>query len=160
MSGGECCVCDKPITNPLDGWIVAAGMVAHCGCIEAKISGISIGSSAVAVESNATDLPVPENVTEPAHRSLEPLDDREVDLLRQTIAVRSRKAPMLLGLTHRGLARSMDRSPSWVREVEAGTQFAPAYLIQALSTAISRPIGWFYGNDLTCPFMETTGAGS
>jgi len=76
-----------------------------------------------------------------------PLDDQEQALLRQTIGLRCRKARESLGLSQRGLAKVMARSPSWVREVEQGQQFAPAYLIQALGRATGRSPSWFYGHD-------------
>ena len=78
---------------------------------------------------------------------LVPLDDQEQALLRQTIGIRCRKAREELGLSQRALARAMSRSASWVREVEAGTQYAPAYLIRALATGIGVSVAWFYGED-------------
>ncbi len=54
---------------------------------------------------------------------------------------------MRLGLSQRGLARAMQRSPSWVREIEGGQQFAPPYLLKALATATAVSVAWFYGED-------------
>lgn len=82
-----------------------------------------------------------------ASMSLLPLDAREQVLLRQTLGLRCRKAREELGLSQRALAAAMERSPSWVREVEAGDQYAPAYLIRALATAIDRSPAWFYGDE-------------
>jgi len=79
--------------------------------------------------------------------SLRPLDDQEQLLLRQTIGHRCRKAREQLGLSQRALAKVMDRSPSWVREIESGAQYAPAYLIRALATAAGVSTAWFYGED-------------
>lgn len=78
---------------------------------------------------------------------VEPLDGVEVELLRRTIGHRVALARVRLGLSQRALARTMRRSPSWVREVEEGSQFAPAYLLVALARATSLPIGWFYNRD-------------
>lgn len=55
-----------------------------------------------------------------------------------------------------GAARALPAGPrqgdvalaeSWVREVERGEQYAPAYLVAALATAIGVSPGWFYGED-------------
>lgn len=78
---------------------------------------------------------------------LVPLDDREQALLRQTIGLRCRKAREELGLSQRALAKAMSRSPSWVREIESGAQYAPAYLIRGLATAMGVSVAWFYGED-------------
>jgi transcriptional regulator with XRE-family HTH domain len=77
--------------------------------------------------------------------ALTPLDPREQDLLRKTMGLRCQQARERLGLSQRALARVMDRSPSWVREVESGDQFAPPYLIASLARATELPAGWFYG---------------
>ena len=76
---------------------------------------------------------------------LAPLTPSEEALLRQTIGLRCQRAREQLGLSQRALARTMDRSPSWVREVETGQQYAPPYLIRALATATGLSVGWFYG---------------
>jgi transcriptional regulator with XRE-family HTH domain len=78
---------------------------------------------------------------------LQPLDAREQLLLRQVIGLRCRKAREELGLSQRALAREMERSPSWVREIESGAQYAPAYLIRALATGIGISAAWFYGEE-------------
>lgn len=78
---------------------------------------------------------------------LQPLDDQEQVLLRQTIGLRCRKARESLGLSQRALAKAMSRSPSWVREIEAGAQYAPAYLIRSLATAAGISVAWFYGEE-------------
>lgn len=72
---------------------------------------------------------------------------QEQELLRQTMGVRCRKARLELGLSQRQFAQAMDRSPSWVREVEAGAQFAPPYLLQSLAHATRRSVAWFYGEE-------------
>lgn len=77
--------------------------------------------------------------------ALVPLELAEQVLLRVTIGVRCSQARRQLGLSQRALARAMDRSPSWVREIEAREQFAPPYLLWALSKATGQPVGWFYG---------------
>jgi transcriptional regulator with XRE-family HTH domain len=82
---------------------------------------------------------------------LVPLDDVEQALLRQTIGLRCRKAREELGLSQRALAQVMDRSASWVREIEAGAQYGPPYLVRALANATGRTIGWFYGDDAPDP---------
>ena len=97
----------------------------------------------IAVASSWTSDP-PDNLSPMA---LIPLDDQEQALLRQTIGLRCRKARQELGLSQRALARAMDRSPSWVREIEAGAQYAPAYLIRALATAAGLSVAWFYGEE-------------
>ncbi len=79
--------------------------------------------------------------------NLEPLDDQERSLLRRTIGLRCRKARLQLGLSQRGLANLMARSPSWVREIERGEQFAPPYLTKVLAPAIGVSVGWLYGED-------------
>ncbi len=76
---------------------------------------------------------------------LDPLPKREVDSLRAVIGSRVARARRGLGLSQRKLAAIMDRSPSWVREIENGAQFAPPYLLQALAVATQRSVGWFYG---------------
>ncbi|MCO5167494.1 MAG: helix-turn-helix domain-containing protein [Planctomycetes bacterium] len=76
---------------------------------------------------------------------LTPPDPREQDLLRRTMGLRCQQARERLGLSQRGLARAMDRSPSWVREVEQGEQWPPPYLLTALARATGLPVGWFYG---------------
>lgn len=76
---------------------------------------------------------------------LVPLDNREQDLLRQTIGRRCRQARQELSLSQRALAKRMNRSPSWVREIEAGDQYAPAYFLRALATAAQVSVSWFYG---------------
>lgn len=82
---------------------------------------------------------------------LVPLDDDEQTLLRQTIGLRCRKAREELGLSQRALAKLMNRSPSWVREIEAGAQYAPPYLVRGLANATCRAVGWFYGDDAPDP---------
>jgi len=77
--------------------------------------------------------------------TLTPLDDGDQDLLRRTMGLRCRQARERLGLSQRALARTMDRSPSWVREVEAGEQWAPPYLVSVLARAAGMSVGWFYG---------------
>lgn len=79
--------------------------------------------------------------------SLTPLSEADQAELRRMIGERCQRARQQLGLSQRALARLMDRSPSWVREIEAGQQFAPAYLIRALATATRLPVGWFYGDE-------------
>ena len=81
------------------------------------------------------------------HMKLVPLDDEEQALLRQTLGLRCRKALKGLNLSQRALAKAMGRSPSWVREIEGGAQYAPAYLIRALATATGVSVAWFYGED-------------
>ncbi|MBX3467384.1 MAG: helix-turn-helix transcriptional regulator [Planctomycetes bacterium] len=77
---------------------------------------------------------------------LTPLDPREQDLLRRTMGLRCQQARERLGLSQRALARVMDRSPSWVREVEQGEQWPPPYLLSTLARAAGVPVGWFYGD--------------
>ncbi len=76
---------------------------------------------------------------------LVPLDKREQELLRKTIGLRCRKARLELGLSQRALAKVMKRSPSWVREIERGDQYAPPYLMVALATATGTSVAWLYG---------------
>jgi transcriptional regulator with XRE-family HTH domain len=78
---------------------------------------------------------------------LAPLDPSEEISLRQTIGLRCQRARETLGLSQRALARVMRRSPSWVREIETGQQYAPPYLIRALAAATGVSAGWFYGED-------------
>lgn len=80
-------------------------------------------------------------------RNLERLDDQERTQLRRTIGLRCRRARLRLELSQRALARAMDRSPSWVREIERGDQFAPPYLTKVLAEAIGVSVGWLYGED-------------
>jgi len=77
--------------------------------------------------------------------TLEPLDSHERDHLRRTIGLRCRRARKRLGLSQRELARAMGRSPSWVREIEQGAQFAPPYLTRALADALGVSVAWLYG---------------
>lgn len=79
--------------------------------------------------------------------SLTPLSDDEQHLLRQTLGIHCRKAREFLGLSRAGLAQTMGRSPSWVREIERGDQYAPPYLLLALARATARSPAWFYGQD-------------
>ena len=74
-----------------------------------------------------------------------PLDRREQDLLRKTIGLRCRKARGKLDMSQRTMAKAMGRSPSWVREIESGAQYAPAYLLRALASATCVSVAWFYG---------------
>lgn len=78
---------------------------------------------------------------------LVPLGDEEQAVLRHTIGIRCRKARYDMGLSQRALAKAMNRSPSWVREIESGAQYAPAYLIRALATATGVSVAWFYGEE-------------
>ena len=80
-------------------------------------------------------------------KPLLPLGKDEQRLLRQTLGVRCRKAREALGLSQARLAEAMDRSASWVREVERGDQYAPPYLLLALARATGHAPGWFYGQD-------------
>ena len=67
---------------------------------------------------------------------------------------------MRLGLSRRELARTMRRSPSWVREIEHGQQFAPPYLTKALADALGVSIAWLYGEpDLPRILSRALGAG-
>jgi len=83
----------------------------------------------------------------PLGRSRRPkaLSAREQELLRQVLGARCRRGREELGLSQRALAEAMGRSESWVREIEHGKQYAPAYLIQAMADATGRSHGWFYG---------------
>jgi len=78
---------------------------------------------------------------------LEPLDSHERDHLRRSIGLRCRRARLRLGLSQRELAQVMDRSPSWVREIEKGDQFAPPYLTWALADALGVSVAWLYGEE-------------
>lgn len=80
-------------------------------------------------------------------RRIEPLYREEQELLRKTLGHRCRLVRQDLGYSQRALAAAMDRSPSWVREIENGAQYAPPYLLKALSNASGQPISWFYGDD-------------
>ncbi len=73
--------------------------------------------------------------------------EAERDLLRRVLGARCRRAREELALTRRQLADALGRSPSWVREIEGGHQYAPPYLVLTLAEALSRPVGWFYGRD-------------
>lgn len=68
--------------------------------------------------------------------------------MRKTLGARVVVARKQVGLTQRGLARALGRSPSWAREVESGAQYAPAYLLVALAEATGWGVGWFYGGGL------------
>jgi len=74
------------------------------------------------------------------------LSGAEAAALRKQLGRRVREARKLLGISMRKLAAIMGRSPSWVREVEAGAQYAPHYLVLTLAQAIPRPLAWFYGH--------------
>ena len=80
-------------------------------------------------------------------RGLRPLAGDEVALLQRLIGNQCRKAREELRLTQRALATRMDRSPSWVREVEGGAQWAPPYYLAALARATGHTIDWFYGDE-------------
>lgn len=77
--------------------------------------------------------------------SLRVLGLHECAALRVFMGSRVRAARIQLGISQRELARQMDRSSSWVREIESGAQYGPAYLIVALTEALGRDLGWFYG---------------
>lgn len=91
-------------------------------------------------------------------RHIVPLSPRAVALLRDEIGLRCAEARARLGLSQRALARALGRSPSWVREVETGQQFAPAYLIIALSRAAELPAGWFLGDGMARGLAEAVAA--
>jgi transcriptional regulator with XRE-family HTH domain len=78
---------------------------------------------------------------------IEPLDDDEQEHLRRTIGLRCRRARLRLGLSQRKLADVMRRSPSWVREIERGDQYAPPYLTKVLAQALGVSVAWLYGED-------------
>jgi len=80
-------------------------------------------------------------------RPLSPIDAATESALRATLALRVVEARKRLGLSGRALARIMNRSGSWVREVESGAQWPPPYLIAALARALQCSPGWFYGDD-------------
>ena len=80
-------------------------------------------------------------------KPIEPLDVAEQMQLRRTIGQRCRRSRVRLGLSQRALARAMGRSPSWVREIERGDQYAPPYLLKALAVATGYSVGWHYGED-------------
>lgn len=73
--------------------------------------------------------------------------ESERDLLRRVLGARCRRAREELSLSRRELAEALGRSPSWVREIEAGQQYAPPYLVLTLAENLARPVGWFYGRD-------------
>ncbi len=80
-------------------------------------------------------------------RILVPLEDQEKVSLRQAIGHRCRRARRHLGISRRALAEAMGRSPSWVREIEGGRQYAPPYLLLPLANATGVSVGWFYGEE-------------
>jgi len=74
-----------------------------------------------------------------------PPTEHEKAALRTVLGCRVRGARAHLKLSQRGLAKVLDMSGSWVREIEAGAQFAPAWLIALLAEATGWNISWFYG---------------
>ncbi len=73
------------------------------------------------------------------------LSEKERDSLRRLLGVRVARARQRLKLSQRAMATEFDMSPSWVRQVELGAQFAPAWMLATLSEAIGEPVSWFYG---------------
>jgi len=83
-------------------------------------------------------------MSKPSH-TLRPPTDREKAALRATLGCRVSLARGHLKLSQRGLGRVMSMSGSWVREIESGFQFAPAWLLAMLVEATGWNIAWFYG---------------
>lgn len=83
------------------------------------------------------------SVSEP--RELRVLLEKEREALRFLVGRRVAVARHEIGLSQRALAKVCDRSPSWVREIESGAQWAPAYLLVPLAEITGRSVGWFYG---------------
>jgi hypothetical protein len=77
--------------------------------------------------------------------TVRPLTKRECGALRSMLGARVAVARKRAALSQRGLAKVLNRSPSWVREVEAGSQYAPPYLLAALAEATGWTMDWFYG---------------
>ena len=76
---------------------------------------------------------------------LRQIPDKEQDALRKLAGRRVAVARKAAGLSQRAMARQLGRSNSWVREIESGSQWPPAYLLVSLAEATGRPVGWFYG---------------
>lgn len=74
---------------------------------------------------------------------IRPLTERERTVLRLTLGARVAAARGVLKMSQRALAGVLGMSPSWIREVESGAQFAPWYLIVALSEATGWPVSRF-----------------
>lgn len=74
-----------------------------------------------------------------------PLSEAEAVSLRRMIGQRIGAARSALGLSQRALAQHFGMSPSWVREVETGQQYAPHYLVLAMAEAAGQPLEYFYG---------------
>lgn len=76
---------------------------------------------------------------------LDPLSPAEARALRSRLGRRVAETRGRLGLSQRALAKRMGRSPSWVREIEAGAQYAPHYLVLPMAEAAEVPLSYFYG---------------
>lgn len=74
-----------------------------------------------------------------------PLTENEAKALRVRLGRKVAEARRLVGVSQRALAARMGKSPSWVREIESGGQYAPHYLILSLAEAAGVPLSWFYG---------------
>lgn len=81
-------------------------------------------------------------MTEPV---LRPTTEHEKAALRTVLGSRVRTAREHLGFTMRGIARALGMSGSWIREVESGAQFAPAWLLAQLAETTGWNVSWFYG---------------
>jgi transcriptional regulator with XRE-family HTH domain len=75
------------------------------------------------------------------------LPSSEQDALRVLVGKRVASARKAIGFTQRGMAEYFTRSPSWVREIEGGAQWAPPYLLIPLAEATGVSVDWFYGRD-------------
>lgn len=94
----------------------------------------------------------------PARKGVRQISGREKDALRRLLGSRVAAARREVGISQRALAAMQDRSPSWVREIETGEQWAPVYLVTAMAEATGWAIGWFYGGHgawpITTPAIE------
>lgn len=91
-------------------------------------------------------MPVPSVKPEPTSPiTLRKLTERECGALRKMLGARVAVARGRAGLSQRGMAKVLARSPSWVREVETGAQYAPPYLLVVLAEATGWSMDWFYG---------------
>lgn len=77
-------------------------------------------------------------------KPLVPLDEDEVEELRETLAARVKQAREEAGLTTGDVARAYGKTTQWVRHIENGNQWPPPWYLVALSRLAGRPTGTFF----------------
>jgi transcriptional regulator with XRE-family HTH domain len=83
-------------------------------------------------------------VSRPDLKRLRPATDEEKAGLRSLLGARCRQAREELGISGRQTAGAVGMCGAWIRGVERGEQFAPAWYLVTLSEVTGKPIEWFY----------------